>query len=156
MSGVPSRARLPEGRGLLAVAHGGTVFLDEVGDLPLDAQVMLLRFLQSGEIRPVGSTETRRVNVRLIAATHRDLAVAVEDGAFREDLYYRLRRVVLEVPPLRARGDDLSLLVAHFLAQFNVRHGVSVRGVTRARSDGCRTTHGAATCASWKPSSSRR
>jgi two-component system response regulator HupR/HoxA len=91
--------------GLLTVVDGGTLFLDEVGDLPLDAQVMLLRFLQDGEIRPVGSTETRRVSVRIIAATHRDLEDAIEHGAFREDLYYRLRRAVLEVPALRARRE---------------------------------------------------
>ncbi len=101
-----------------------------MGDLPLDAQVMLLRFLQSGEIRPVGSTETRRVNVRLITATHRDLEAAVERATFREDLYYRLRRGVLEVPPLRARGDDIRLLVEHFRVQLNERYGLSVRGAT--------------------------
>jgi DNA-binding NtrC family response regulator len=117
--------------GLLAVADGGTVFLDEVGDLPLDAQVMVLRFLQSGEVRPVGSTETKRVNVRLIAATHRDLDAAVERGTFREDLFYRLRRVVLEVPSLRARREDIPPLVEHFLVQVNQRYGLAIEGVTR-------------------------
>jgi DNA-binding NtrC family response regulator len=117
--------------GLLAVADGGTVFLDEVGDLPLDAQVMLLRFLQSGEVRPVGSTETKRVNVQLIAATHRDLETAVERGTFREDLYYRLHRGVLEVPPLRARREDIPALIEHFLNELNERYGLRVRGATR-------------------------
>ncbi len=116
--------------GLLVVVDGGTVFLDEVGDLPLDAQVMLLRFLQSGEVRPVGSTETRRLNVRLIAATHRDLEAAVKRGAFREDLYYRLRRAVIEVPPLRARWEDIPALVDHFLTALNERYRLGVRGIT--------------------------
>jgi DNA-binding NtrC family response regulator len=117
--------------GILAVTDGGTVFLDEIGELPVDAQVMLLRFLQSGEIQPVGSNETRHVNVRLIAATHRDLKAAIGRGAFREDLYYRLRGVEVDVPPLRERRDDIALMVEHFVAVLNERHGLSVRGATR-------------------------
>jgi DNA-binding NtrC family response regulator len=87
--------------GLLREADGGTVFLDEVGELPLDAQAVLLRFLGNGEVRPVGLTRTLHVDVRVIATIHRDLATAIERGLFREDVYYRLREVVLQVPPLR-------------------------------------------------------
>ncbi len=115
--------------GLLAVADGGTLFLDEIGELPPDAQAMLLRFLQDGEIRPVGSTQTRCVDVRLIAATHRDLEAAIERGAFREDLYYRLRRVVVELPPLRARRDDIPLLIEYFRVRGNARYGLAIDGV---------------------------
>jgi DNA-binding NtrC family response regulator len=116
--------------GLLTAAHGGTVFLDEVGDLAPEAQVMLLRFLAEGEIRPVGSTRVSRADVRVIAATHRDLATWMREERFREDLYYRLRRVVLTVPPLRERPEDLPLLIEHFRRQANSRHHLAIEGVT--------------------------
>jgi len=103
--------------GRFAEADGGTLFLDEIGELRPEVQAVLLRALQDGEVRPVGAGEVRRVDVRLIAATNRDLAAALADGAFREDLYYRIAVVTLPVPPLRDRKDDLPLLVGHFLAE---------------------------------------
>jgi two-component system response regulator AtoC len=116
--------------GLLTAAHGGTVFLDEVGDLAPEAQVMLLRFLSEGEIRAVGSTRASRADVRIVAATHRDLARWMREERFREDLFYRLRRVVLTVPPLRERLEDLSFLVEHVRRQVNDRHRLAIDGVT--------------------------
>ncbi len=101
--------------GVFVEADGGTLFLDEIGDMPLAVQARLLRVLQESEVRPVGGSGVRSVNVRVIAATHVDLAAAVEAGRFRQDLYYRLNVVVLPVPPLRDRSDDLPLLAAHFL-----------------------------------------
>ena len=101
--------------GVFVEADGGTLFLDEIGDMPPAVQARLLRVLQESEVRPVGSNITRKVDVRVIAATHVDLAAAVERQKFREDLFYRLNVVVLHVPPLRERRDDLPLLAAHFL-----------------------------------------
>ena len=101
--------------GVFVEADGGTLFLDEIGDMPLQVQARLLRVLQESEVRPVGGSATRKVDVRVIAATHVDLGAAVEKHKFREDLFYRLNVVVLQVPPLRDRRDDLPLLAAHFL-----------------------------------------
>ena len=103
--------------GVFETAQGGTVFLDEIGDLPPAAQGMLLRVLQEGEVRRVGESLARKVDVRVVAATHRDLAARVRDGSFREDLFYRLKVASVELPPLRARGDDVLLLAEHFLAK---------------------------------------
>jgi DNA-binding NtrC family response regulator len=101
--------------GKFVEAHGGTLFLDEIGDLPLDVQVKLLRAVQEGEVDPVGSRTTVRVDIRLISATHRDLLQRVKDGAFREDLFYRLNVYPIHVPPLRERREDIPHLVQHFM-----------------------------------------
>ena len=102
-------------QGLLAIAEGGTVFLDEVGELPVDLQAKLLRAIQEKEIRPVGGTKQIPINVRILAATNRDLEQAVAQGTFRRDLYFRLNVLSLRIPPLRERRQDIPLLAAHFL-----------------------------------------
>ncbi|MCG7991585.1 MAG: sigma 54-interacting transcriptional regulator [Candidatus Thiodiazotropha lotti] len=111
-------------------AHGGTLFLDEVGDLSMNAQAKLLRVLQEGEIERVGDTRTRKVDVRVIAATNVDLQEAVAEGRFRSDLYYRLNIYPVIIPPLRERKDDIELLVVRFLEKYTARHGKRVSGVT--------------------------
>jgi DNA-binding NtrC family response regulator len=110
--------------GLFREAHTGTLFLDEIGELDLRTQAKLLRVLQEGELRPVGEDRPIAIDVRILAATHRDLAQCVRDGTFREDLYYRLKVVHLHVPPLRERPEDIDVLAAHFLAEFGARFGV--------------------------------
>jgi DNA-binding NtrC family response regulator len=113
-------------QGRIQSANNGTLFLDEVGELPLNVQAKLLRFLENGECQTVGQTKTEKVNVRVIAATNRDLFKEVENGNFREDLFYRLNVVPLAIPSLRERGGDIELLINHLSAQVALKHSINV------------------------------
>ncbi|HYK60575.1 MAG TPA: sigma-54 dependent transcriptional regulator, partial [Bryobacteraceae bacterium] len=113
--------------GVFEAANGGTVFLDEIGDIDLGFQLKLLRFLQEREIRPLGSPRVKKVDVRVIAATNRDVQKMVDDGKFREDLWYRLNVVRLTVPPLCERAADIPLLVQYFLKRYSGRYGLHTR-----------------------------
>jgi len=117
--------------GLFDEADGGVVFLDEIAEVPAAVQAKLLRVLESREFRPLGASESTTVEVRVLAATNRDLAERVRAGAFREDLFHRLNKVVIDLPPLRERLEDIPLLVRHFLQAANRRFGKDVRGVSR-------------------------
>jgi two-component system NtrC family response regulator len=114
---------IAEKKGKFEVADRGTAFLDEIGELPLELQVKLLRLVQHGELAKIGATTTTTVDIRLIAATHRNLKAMIEDGTFREDLYYRLSVIPLEVPPLRDRTDDIAELTVSFLNRLRLKHG---------------------------------
>ncbi len=119
--------------GIFEAAREGTVFLDEIGDLPLRAQGFLLRVLQEGEVRRIGESLPRKVTVRVVAATNRDLESMVQDGSFRADLYYRLRVGALVLPPLRERGEDVLILAEHFLRSVPGSRGLGLSSATRAR-----------------------
>ncbi|HVR19279.1 MAG TPA: sigma-54 dependent transcriptional regulator [Polyangiaceae bacterium] len=116
-------------RGLFEEANGGTLFLDEIGELPLGLQVKLLRVLEDEKIRRLGDSRDVQVDVRIVAATHRDLLAETKAGRFREDLFYRLNVLHIHCPPLRERREDIPLLIEHFLARNNARLGTSVRGL---------------------------
>ncbi|MBN2009226.1 sigma-54-dependent Fis family transcriptional regulator [candidate division KSB1 bacterium] len=118
-------------KGRFELAHNGTLFLDEIGEISQSMQVKLLRVLQEGEFERVGSTDTLKVNVRIIAATNKNLEEAIKKGEFRKDLYYRLNVIPLEIPPLRQRLDDIPLLVDHFIAKYNADNNKSIKGITQ-------------------------
>lgn len=121
---------LSDKKGLFEEADKGTLFLDEIGDLSLALQAKLLRVLQDKQIRPVGGNQLKNVDVRVIAATHRDLKIMVKDGNFREDLFYRLNVVPIRVPPLRERRADIPLLVESFIAKFGHQNGSKMKGIS--------------------------
>ena len=116
--------------GLIRSAENGTLFLDEIGDLPLSLQPKLLRFLQEGEIHTLGERAPRKVNVRVIAATHKDLEALVKEKLFREDLYYRIATLTLKVPPLRGRPEDISTLISHFVSHYARKNERHISGIT--------------------------
>ncbi len=128
-------------KGLLEEADGGSLFLDEVADIPFATQAKLLRFLQEGEIRRIGETEPRKVSVRIIAATNRSLKEEVKKGNFREDLFYRLNVLAINLPPLRERGDDVILLAKHFLERFSQKYNKEIKGFSARALKLIRTYH---------------
>ncbi|MFH1765399.1 MAG: sigma 54-interacting transcriptional regulator, partial [Gemmatimonadota bacterium] len=118
--------------GRITLAEGGTLVLDEIGDLPPETQVKLLRLLQEREYHPLGAVDTHKANVRVVAATNRDLSTLVSQGKFRDDLYFRLAVIRLSIPPLSERRQDIPFLIDHFIQRFNRRRGKRVQGVTPA------------------------
>ena len=143
--------------GRFEMADRGTLFLDEVGELPLGLQTKFLRVLEERRFERVGGQKAIEVDVRVVAATNRDLAEMVKRGTFREDLYYRLSVIHVEVPPLRERLDDVPLLAEHFLARFRHQAARRITGLRAGRDRGdARATRGPATCASCATRSSAR
>jgi len=116
--------------GVIVYADGGTLFLDEVGDMPLETQAKLLRVLESREVQPVGGNAVRKVDIRLVAATNKDLRAMAAEGTFREDLLFRLQVITVQLPALRERAGDVPMLVDHFIGQLAEEHGREVRGIT--------------------------
>jgi Nif-specific regulatory protein len=143
-------------KGRFEMAEGGTLFLDEIGDINLATQVKLLRVLQEREFERLGSTETVKVNVRMVAATNKDMERAIAAGTFREDLYYRLNVFTIFVPPLRERKADLLLLVDHFLEKFSREHRKSIKRIATPAIDMLMSYHWPGTFASWRTRSSAR
>jgi two-component system NtrC family response regulator len=117
------------------MAHRGTLFIDEIGDIPLPVQVKLLRALQFGEFERVGGSRTIKVDVRVIAATNRDLEALISEGKFREDLFYRINVVSIHLPPLRARKADIPPLINHFIQKYAGENGKEIRGLSREAHD---------------------
>ncbi len=117
-------------KGIFELANGGTVFLDEIGEIPLDIQSKFLRFLQEKEIRRIGEDRSIKVDVRIITATNKNLKKLVQEGKFREDLYYRIEGIKIRIPPLRERKEDIPLLANYFVQKFNEKYNASVKGIT--------------------------